>query len=173
MYVQVRSRAADQSLGTNTLSALIVSKAVDAIDIVSGFAASDGANTGASSPLPGSGRLRVGADLFAVLLLGAVQTQFGVTIVQSCHRSRRPLKCQFPGPSGQPDRRGPCHRRRAGTQGVDVPPLLPRWGTRRLHHLRVCLDRRLHPVRQLWHRRNEPKRQLPHRQHRAVRRHRC
>jgi hypothetical protein len=72
--------AADSALGTNTLSALIVSKAVDAIDIVSGFAASDGANTGASSPLPGSGRVRVGADLFAVLLLGAVQTQFGVTI---------------------------------------------------------------------------------------------
>ena len=69
-----------------------MSKAVDAIDIVSGFAVGDGANTGASSPLPGSGRLRVGADLFAVLLLGAVQTQFGVTIVQSCHRSRRPLK---------------------------------------------------------------------------------
>ena len=72
--------ATDSALGTNTLNTLIVSKAVDAIDTVSGFAANDPENTGAVTPLPTSGRIRASADLFAILLIGAVQTRFGVTI---------------------------------------------------------------------------------------------
>jgi hypothetical protein len=66
--------------GGNVLNGLIVSKAVDAIDTVSGFAPSDGPNIGPAADLPGTGRVRVAADLFAVLLLGEVQTQFGTTI---------------------------------------------------------------------------------------------
>jgi hypothetical protein len=53
---------------------------VAAIDTVSGFAASDGANLGAAAVLPESQRVRVVADLYAVLLLGAIQSQFGVAI---------------------------------------------------------------------------------------------
>jgi hypothetical protein len=66
--------------GANTLSALVVSKAVAAIDTVAGFAANDGPNIGSTTDLSSSGRVRVAADLFAVLFLGAVQTQFGTTI---------------------------------------------------------------------------------------------
>ena len=66
--------------GTATVSALIVSKAVAAIDTVSGFASSDGTNVGATTVLSDNARVRVAVDLYAVLLLGAVQAQFGVTI---------------------------------------------------------------------------------------------
>jgi 2',3'-cyclic-nucleotide 2'-phosphodiesterase (5'-nucleotidase family) len=72
--------AADRASGTATLSALVVSKAVAAIDTVSSFAPSDSANTGSATLVPGTGRVRVAADLYAVLLLGAVQSQFGVAI---------------------------------------------------------------------------------------------
>lgn len=72
--------AADRAAGTNTLSALVVSKAVAAIDTLAGFAATDGANIGSATPLPASARVRVAVDLYAVLLLGAVQAQFGVAI---------------------------------------------------------------------------------------------
>jgi hypothetical protein len=66
--------------GTASVGALVISKALSAIDTVSGFASSDAANLGAASALPSSGRVRVAADLSSVLLLGAVQSQFGVTI---------------------------------------------------------------------------------------------
>ncbi|MGE5232931.1 MAG: hypothetical protein ACM3OB_02380, partial [Acidobacteriota bacterium] len=72
--------AADSAAGTNTLSALVVSKAVAAIDEVAGFAASDSANTGSAEALPGGARVRVAVDLYSVLLLGAVEAQFGVAI---------------------------------------------------------------------------------------------
>ncbi len=72
--------AADSAAGTNTLSALIVSKAVAAIDTVSGFAPSDTENIGPATPLSDTVRVRMAVDLYAVLLLGAVQAQFGVTI---------------------------------------------------------------------------------------------
>ena len=72
--------AADSVAGTNTLSALIVSKAVAAIDTVSGFAPSDTANIGTATALSDTVRVRMAVDLFAVLLLGAVQAEFGVTI---------------------------------------------------------------------------------------------
>jgi hypothetical protein len=72
--------AADSVAGTNTLSALIVSKAVAAIDTVSGFAPSDTANTGPTTALSDTVRVRMAVDLYAVLLLGAVQAEFGVTI---------------------------------------------------------------------------------------------
>jgi 2',3'-cyclic-nucleotide 2'-phosphodiesterase (5'-nucleotidase family) len=72
--------AADSAAGTATVSALIVSKAVAAIDTVSGFASSDGTNVGATTVLSDNARVRVAVDLYAVLLLGAVQAQFGVTI---------------------------------------------------------------------------------------------
>jgi hypothetical protein len=72
--------AADAANGTNTVSALVVSKAVAAIDTVSGFAISDAANTGSATDLSGTSRVRVATDLFAILALGAVQVQFGVTV---------------------------------------------------------------------------------------------
>src|SRR4029077_14686324 len=61
-------------------SSLIVSKAVAAIDTVSGFAATDLENTGAATPLSSANRVRVAVDLYAVLLINAVQSQFGVAI---------------------------------------------------------------------------------------------
>lgn len=72
--------AADGAAGTTTLSALIVSKAVAAIDTVSGFAATDGANVRETTNLSDGTRVRAAVDLYALLLLGAVQAQFGVTI---------------------------------------------------------------------------------------------
>ena len=72
--------AADRAAGTTTLTALVVSQAIAAIDSVAGFAPSDGADTGLATILADASRVRVAADLRAVLLLGAVQTQFGTTI---------------------------------------------------------------------------------------------
>ena len=66
--------------GINAVSSLIVSKAVAAIDTLSGFAATDLENTGAATPLNPSNRVRVAVDLYAVLLINAVQAQFGVAI---------------------------------------------------------------------------------------------
>jgi 2',3'-cyclic-nucleotide 2'-phosphodiesterase (5'-nucleotidase family) len=65
--------------GTSKVSALIVSKAVAAIDTISGFAPADAKNTGSTTDLT-SGRIRGVVDLYAVLLIGAVQSQFGVAI---------------------------------------------------------------------------------------------
>jgi hypothetical protein len=62
------------------LDALVVSKAIAAIDNVSGFAPSDSTNTATVTLLTGSSRVRVAADLYAVLLLGAVEAQFGTAI---------------------------------------------------------------------------------------------
>lgn len=72
--------AADSAAGTTTLDALIVSKAVAAIDTVAGFAPGDSTNTGTATALSGSSRSRVAVDLYGVLLLNAVQTQFGIAI---------------------------------------------------------------------------------------------
>ena len=66
--------------GTAKVSSLIVSKAVAAIDTVSVFAATDLENTGTTTDLDGSSRVRVAVDLYAVLLINAVQSQFGVAI---------------------------------------------------------------------------------------------
>jgi 2',3'-cyclic-nucleotide 2'-phosphodiesterase (5'-nucleotidase family) len=72
--------AADSAQHTKSVSALIVSKAVAAVATVSGFSPADAANVGAAAPLDGTARVRVAVDLFAVLLLGAVESQFGVAI---------------------------------------------------------------------------------------------
>jgi 2',3'-cyclic-nucleotide 2'-phosphodiesterase (5'-nucleotidase family) len=66
--------------GTRAVSALVVSKAVAAIDTVSGFAASDGTNTGATTDLSSTARIRVSVDLYALLLLNAVESQYGIKI---------------------------------------------------------------------------------------------
>ena len=66
--------------GVNAVSSLIVSKAVAAIDTVLGFAPTDLENTGAATPLNAANRVRVAVDLYAVLLINAVQSQFGVAI---------------------------------------------------------------------------------------------
>jgi hypothetical protein len=71
---------ADARAGTNTLSALISSKAVAAINTVSAFATADGANTGTVTDLTGSSRVRVASDVFALLALGPVESQLGTTI---------------------------------------------------------------------------------------------
>jgi len=66
--------------GTSTVSALVVSKAVDAIATVSAFAPTDTKNTGQTTDLTGTGRVRVAVDLYAVLLLNAVQSQYGIAV---------------------------------------------------------------------------------------------
>ncbi|HJW72074.1 MAG TPA: metallophosphoesterase [Geothrix sp.] len=73
--------AADATAGTTHLNALIVGKALAAIDTVSGFAPSDAACTGATAPLPATGRYRLAADLYAVLMMGAAEAQFGQGII--------------------------------------------------------------------------------------------
>ncbi len=66
--------------GTSAVASLVVSKAVAAIDTVSAFAPTDLKNTGSATPLPATTRVRTAADLYAILVLNAVQQQFGVTI---------------------------------------------------------------------------------------------
>ena len=66
--------------GTNAVASLVVSKAVAAIDTLSGFAPTDLENTGATTDITGPNRLRVAVDFYAVLLIGAVQSQFGIAI---------------------------------------------------------------------------------------------
>jgi 2',3'-cyclic-nucleotide 2'-phosphodiesterase (5'-nucleotidase family) len=70
----------DRTAGTNTLSALLASQAIAAIDTVSGFAPTDASNTGTTTDLTASSRVRVATDLFGILALGAVQAQFGVNV---------------------------------------------------------------------------------------------
>ena len=67
-------------VGVNAVSALVVSKAVAAIDTVSAFAANDGTNTGPTTDLTDAARVRVAVDLYALLLINAVQAQFGVAV---------------------------------------------------------------------------------------------
>ncbi|HSP34733.1 MAG TPA: metallophosphoesterase [Thermoanaerobaculia bacterium] len=64
--------------GTSAVASLVVAKAVDAIGTVSGFAATDLTNTGSTTEL--TGRVRAVADLYAILLLNAVQSQYGIAI---------------------------------------------------------------------------------------------
>ena len=66
--------------GTAAVTSMVVSKAVAAIDTVSGFAATDATNTGPTTDLTGTKRIRTAVDLYAVLLINAVQSQFGVAI---------------------------------------------------------------------------------------------
>src|SRR4029077_20984829 len=63
------------------ISSFIVTKAVAAIDTISGFAPNDFENTGAATTLSSTSRVRTTVDLFALLLLGAVQQQFGIAII--------------------------------------------------------------------------------------------
>lgn len=78
--VVASTAAADASAGTNTLTALLVSKAIAAIDTVGAFAASDASNTGIVSGLPDGVRVRAAADLYAIVALGSIKAQFGVDI---------------------------------------------------------------------------------------------
>jgi 2',3'-cyclic-nucleotide 2'-phosphodiesterase (5'-nucleotidase family) len=66
--------------GTTPVTTLVVSKAVAAIDTVAGFAATDTTNTGQPTDLTGTTRIRTAVDLYAVLLINAVQSQFGIAI---------------------------------------------------------------------------------------------
>jgi len=72
--------AAAAVAGGNAVSALVVSKAVAAIDTIDGFGPTDIRNTGATVDLTSGPRVRIVADLFAILSLGAVQAQFGTAI---------------------------------------------------------------------------------------------
>lgn len=67
-------------LGSAQVSALVATKAVAAIDTLSGFAASDLRNTGPAVPLSATTRVRGAVDLYAVLLLNAVESQYGIKI---------------------------------------------------------------------------------------------
>jgi hypothetical protein len=66
--------------GTASVSGLVASKAVAAIDTVSGFAPNDIRNTGTATPLSATARVRGVVDLYAVLLLNAVESQYGIKI---------------------------------------------------------------------------------------------
>ena len=72
--------AATSLSGNAAVAALVVSKAIDAIDTLSGFAATDIMNTGATTDLVPGTRIRVAVDLYALLLLNAVEAQYGVRI---------------------------------------------------------------------------------------------
>lgn len=71
--------AAAAIVGTPQVSALVASKAVAAVDTISGFAPTDPENTGATTNIT-SGRIRVAADLYGILLLNAVESQYGIKI---------------------------------------------------------------------------------------------
>lgn len=66
--------------GTSSVSALVLTKAIAAIDRLSGFAPTDLKNVGAVTELSSASRIRVAVDLYALLLLNAVQSQYGITI---------------------------------------------------------------------------------------------
>src|SRR5207302_6153757 len=66
--------------GTASVSGLVASKAVAAIDTVSGFAANDIRNTGTATPLSATTRVRGAVDLYSLLLLNAVESQYGIKI---------------------------------------------------------------------------------------------
>lgn len=74
MYAQ-----ADAASGTKTLNALIVGKAIAAIDTVTGFAPTDPSCVGATTAITAP-RVRIAADLYAVLMMGAAQAEFGADI---------------------------------------------------------------------------------------------
>lgn len=66
--------------GTTAVSALVVNKALAAIDKLSGFAPTDATNVGTATELSSTNRIRLAVDLYAVLLLNAVQSQYGIKI---------------------------------------------------------------------------------------------
>lgn len=66
--------------GVNAVSGLVASKAINAIDTVSAFSTSDTMNTGTTTDLTASGRVRVAVDLYAMLLINAVEAQYGIKI---------------------------------------------------------------------------------------------
>jgi hypothetical protein len=72
--------AADSVNGTSTLTALIMSTAVAAVNTVAGFAPGDSANIGPATPLSSSGRVRVVLDLYTLLLVNALGSELGVTV---------------------------------------------------------------------------------------------
>ncbi|HEX7192247.1 MAG TPA: metallophosphoesterase [Thermoanaerobaculia bacterium] len=71
--------AAAAIVGTQQVSALVASKAVAAVDTISGFAPADAENTGTTTAIT-SGRIRVAVDLYGVLLINAIQSQYGIQI---------------------------------------------------------------------------------------------
>lgn len=78
--VSVLAEVLGQALtSTNAVSALIVSKAVNAIDTVSGFAPTDTTNTGQTTDLTG-GRVHVVVDLYALFLINAIESQYGIKV---------------------------------------------------------------------------------------------
>ena len=79
--LQAMGDVAGQAIyGTAAVSALVASKAVAAIDTIYGYAPADLNNTGTSTALTGSSRVRGAADLYAILLLNAVEAQYGIKI---------------------------------------------------------------------------------------------
>lgn len=65
---------------TGALTGLIVNKAIATIDVVSAFAPTDVACKGGAGPLDGATRYRISGDLYSILMMGAAQTEFGITI---------------------------------------------------------------------------------------------
>jgi len=70
----------DAATGSIQLPTALFNLATAAVSAVNGFAPTDAACTGATTPLATSGRYRVAADLYMVMMMGAAQGKFGVSI---------------------------------------------------------------------------------------------
>lgn len=70
----------DAATGSIQLPTALFNLATASVGAVNGFAPTDAACTGATAPLATSGRYRVAADLYMVMMMGAAQGKFGVSI---------------------------------------------------------------------------------------------
>ena len=66
--------------GSSALNEMLVNAAIAAVTNVSAFAATDPSCTGTTMALDGTTRYRIAADLYGILMMGAIESQFGVTI---------------------------------------------------------------------------------------------
>jgi hypothetical protein len=66
--------------GSSTINAMLVNAAIAAVTNVSAFAATDPSCTHAATALDGTTRYRISADLYGILMMGAIESQFGISI---------------------------------------------------------------------------------------------
>jgi 2',3'-cyclic-nucleotide 2'-phosphodiesterase (5'-nucleotidase family) len=72
--------AAAASAGGSQLNTMLLNAAIAAVGPVSAYASSDPSCQGTATVLDGSSRYRIAANLYGVLMMGAIESQFGVTI---------------------------------------------------------------------------------------------
>jgi hypothetical protein len=66
--------------GTTAVSRLVATKAIAAIDTVSAFAPADVENTGPTTDLTGSARIRTAVDLYTLLFINAIEASYGISV---------------------------------------------------------------------------------------------